>query len=114
VARGDRLAATAWVPGVDLQRGATYLWQVTAHTASGDVTAPAPPQPEAKFMVVSGEAAALVTGQQARLADRPLQLGIVLARAGLVAEARAQLELAARSGATQAERDAARALGAGN
>lgn len=114
IARGDRLAATAWVPPLDLERGRTYLWQVTAHRASGDVTAPAPPQPEARFTVLAAETAAVVTQQQVRLGDRPLELGIVLAQAGLLGEARVQLELAAAGAASEADRAAARALLAGN
>ncbi|MEO8677530.1 MAG: zf-HC2 domain-containing protein [Vicinamibacterales bacterium] len=94
VARGDRVSGTSWTPAIDLRRGATYRWQVTAHRASGDVTAPAPPQPEAHFAVLDAGRAAMVSEQRARLANEPLALGILLAEAGLLNEARVELEKA--------------------
>ena len=90
-----RVAATFWVPPTDLARDATYSWQVTAHRAEGDLTAPAPPQPEARFRVVTATVAEETARQRARLASDPLTLGIQLARAGLVTEADAALAAAA-------------------
>ena len=91
VARGVRVTGTTWTPAVDLKRGGVYHWRVTAHRASGDVTVPAPPQPEARFAVLDAVTAALVTGQRGRLTEEPLVLGILLARAGLLDEARVEL-----------------------
>src|SRR6185436_19791044 len=51
----DRVTGSAavrereWTVTVPLRRGRTYVWQVTAVTAGGRQTAPAPPDPEARF-----------------------------------------------------------------
>lgn len=92
---GERVSGTTWTPEEDLPRGAIYAWQVTAHVPSGDLIAPTPPQPEARFRIVDAPTAAEVAGQQSRLAGQPLALGILLARAGLVPEAVREIERAA-------------------
>jgi hypothetical protein len=98
VARGEA-AAPPWTPSRDLPSGGSFVWQVTAHLASGDVTAPAPPRPEARFRLLDAATAAVVVEQQKRLAGEPLALGVLLARAGLLTEAGRELE---RAGATAA------------
>jgi len=98
VARG-RVAGTAWTPSADLARGTTYSWQVTAHRAGEEVTAPAPPQPEALFRMVTADVAARAEARRARLEADPLALGILQAEAGLVADAAASFARAA-GGAT--------------
>ncbi|MBM3819966.1 MAG: hypothetical protein FJW14_13250 [Acidimicrobiia bacterium] len=116
VARGRNVASTSWTVGATLRRGAVYVWQVTAHLPSGDVTAPAPPQPEARFQVAGEATAATAAEQQSRLADEPLALGILLAGEGLVADAVAALQRAAARPATAREAvallDSLRAQGA--
>jgi hypothetical protein len=94
IARGAGIKTTTWSPGADLPRGQALLWQVTAHLAGSDVTGPAPPQPEARFMVVDEPTATSAGDQIARLADRPLALAILLAQAGLIEDARVQLRRA--------------------
>ena len=102
VARSPRLSTTSWTLAIDLARGATYLWQVTAHRPAGDVIAPQPPDPEARFAVADADTAARFDALEARLGDDPLTFGILLANAGLVSEAREQLERASRLPATEA------------
>jgi hypothetical protein len=97
VAESGNLTRTSWTPATDLPRGAVLIWQITAHRPEGNVISPAPPQPEARFRVLSADDAARVTDQTGRLRDQPLALGILLAHAGLVPEAARQLE---RAGAT--------------
>jgi hypothetical protein len=48
-----KISATAWTPDKALDRGQTYSWQVTAFRANGDLTAPQPPAPEARFEVLA-------------------------------------------------------------
>ena len=103
VARSPRVNGTTWTPPVDLPRGVRLAWQVTAHRASADVTAPQPPQPEARFMVIDPATAARVTAFEARAGADDLSLGVLLADAGLLAEARGHLERAAKT-SPQAER----------
>jgi hypothetical protein len=107
VLTSPRVTATRWVASADLPRGAVYQWQVTAHTASGDITTPVPPQPEARFRVADAETTAEVGRLLQRLGDRPLELGILLAERGLLIDAAAALDRAATSPATA---DAARRL----
>lgn len=100
VMASPRVTATRWVPSADLPRGASYQWQVTAHTASGDVTSPVPPQPEARFRVADSATAAEISRLQQRLKDKPLELGILLAERGFLLDAIAALDRAAESPAT--------------
>lgn len=90
VARAD-VKTTTWQPTVDLPRGVTLSWQVTAHRGATNDTEPKPPRPEARFAIVDAATADAVTQMQARLANDPLQLGILLAERGLLLDARQQL-----------------------
>ncbi len=91
VADSGPVTVIHWTPTRDLPRGQVLAWQVTAHRAEGDVVSPAPPLPEARFLVLSAEEVASVDTQRVRLADEPLALGLMLAKAGLVDEAKAAL-----------------------
>lgn len=108
VAQSGPLSGLSWSPGSDLPRGRVLAWQVTAHAPGGDVVSPAPPQPEARFVVLSSADAAAVQAQRERLAHDPLALGLVLAKAGLFDEARVSLERALTDARYSA--DAVRAL----
>ena len=55
--QSPRVPGTSWAPDQRLPRGATYVWQVTAHRDGESVTAPAPPAPLAKIRVVDTETA---------------------------------------------------------
>jgi hypothetical protein len=94
VATSGTIAATRrnWTPGAALPRGVALTWQVTARLADGTTRlSPAPPAPEARFMIVSREDAAAANALDERLAAHPLERGILLARAGLIDDARAAL-----------------------
>jgi hypothetical protein len=90
-----RISATTWVPDTDLPRGSTYAWQVTAHFVNSNDTEPKPPRPEARFTVVDAATAEKLAALRARLSDEPLSLGVLLAEAGLIADARVALARAA-------------------
>ncbi len=85
------LSTTEWAPP-PLSRGKTYLWEVTAHTASGATTAPQPPAPEARFRVL--DRASLEALREARRSPSRshLVLGVVYARAGLLEDAERELQ----------------------
>jgi len=87
VAASGPVVGTSWIPEGDLPRDRVLTWQVTATTPAGTILSPAPPQPEARVVVLNTAAAAAITDQRARLRDEPLALGILLARAGLFTEA---------------------------
>ncbi len=93
VAESGPVTATTWTPAVPFQRGATYQWQVTAVTPSGPVVLPSAPAPVARFRVL--DAAGVESLEAARRSGSRLALGILAARAGLVADAERELTLLA-------------------
>ncbi len=95
IARSGRLTTLQWTPARDLPRGQVLAWQITATTPSGTIVSPAPPQPEARFVVLSVEDAAQVAAVRERLATDPLALGLRLAEFGLYRDAEAALTRAA-------------------
>ena len=87
-----RVTGTSWTPETDLPRGATYGWQVTAHRGADNDTEPKPPRPEARFQVVDAATAERIAEIRRRLdLHEPLELGVLLAENGLIAEARIEL-----------------------
>jgi hypothetical protein len=87
VATSGPLTGPAWRPDRELPRGQVLSWQITATTPTGTIVSPAPPQPEARFVVLSGAQIAAIAGTRTRLANDPLALGVALAEAGLYREA---------------------------
>lgn len=105
VVRSARVGGTSWTSTIELARGETYRWQVTAHRGARNETEPRPPRPDARFIVLDAATVARVEEAQSRLAREPLALGILLAEAGLVSEARVDLTRALKSpGAAAAAR----------
>jgi hypothetical protein len=102
ITRSARVGGTSWTSGSDLPRGGVYRWQVTAHRGDRNETEPRPPHPDAKFSVLDAAAAGRVEALQARLTQEPLALGILLAEAGLVSEARVDLTRAVKVPSTSA------------
>lgn len=102
MARSARVGGTSWISSRDLPRGGTYRWQVTAHRGARNETEPRPPHPEARFIVLDAAAVARVEAAEARLTREPLALGILLAEAGLLSEARVDLTRAVKTPATAA------------
>jgi hypothetical protein len=92
VAESPPLVATRWRPDAPLARGRTYVWQVRASRADGEIVAPAPPAPEARFHVLSPTEAARLVGVRGRYRDFHLVLGVLLAEAGALDEAERELE----------------------
>jgi hypothetical protein len=87
VTKSGSLKTTTWTPRQNLPRGRVLAWQVTAVTRDGTAISPAPPQPEARFVVLDAATVARLAKERARLATEPIALGLVLAKAGLFAEA---------------------------
>lgn len=95
VAKSGPLKTLQWTPDRDLPRGQVLAWQITATGPSGTIVSPAPPQPEARFVVLSVDDAAQVAAVRERLASEPLALGLKLAEFGLYRDAEAALTTAA-------------------
>jgi hypothetical protein len=87
------LHGSSWSASHALKPGQVYEWQVTAKTADGNsVNAPAPPSPEAKFLVLEKtKAAEIQQFQQSHPADH-LVLGILYADAGVFPAAANELK----------------------
>jgi hypothetical protein len=95
VRQSEALTTMSWVVPAPLQRGAIYFWEVQAATADGQtLTAPAASAPDAKFKVLAPEALRLVRRARQRYAASPLELGVIYARVGLLAEAEQELQQA--------------------
>jgi putative zinc finger protein len=88
------LTTTQWSAEQALQRGRTYLWQVTAKLRNGQkISSPRPPSPEAKFRVLDQEKADELMRFRAAHQDAHLVLGIVYAEAGILEQAEHELAL---------------------
>jgi hypothetical protein len=92
VATSSRLSATEWTLPRALPRGRDYTWQVVARKEGREVTAPAPPAPEARFRVLEEAPAADIGRARQAYAGSHLALGLVYARAGLLDEATSELD----------------------
>lgn len=86
------VAGTEWTPATPLARGKTYLWQVSAVTPSGRITAPAPPAPEARFEVASPAVMAEVEHRRAPAPASHLVAALAFVQAGLLDDAEAELQ----------------------
>jgi hypothetical protein len=91
VATSPALTGTEWTVPKDLERGQDYSWQVTARKGGREVTAPAPPAPEARFRVLDEALAGEVRRARQLYAGSHLVLGLIHARAGLLPEAEREL-----------------------
>jgi hypothetical protein len=96
VARSGSLKTTTWTPRRDLPRGRVLGWRITAVSRDRTATSPAPPQPDARFVVLDATTVARLAKERTRLAKEPIALGLVLAKAGLFAEADSVFQTALR------------------
>lgn len=84
---------TEWTPSQSLQPGELYEWEVEALRADELIAkAPAPPEPEARFAVLSHDQQKELPRLRAQLGRSHLLLGLAFARLGLVPEARAEFQ----------------------
>ena len=91
VASSPEISATNWTPAEPLSRGKKYAWQVTATRGGEQVSAPQPPDPEARFEIVSAEDAAAID-QARRSSAGHLDLATRYAHAGLCRETTGELD----------------------
>ena len=87
------LRVTQWITARALKRGQLYLWQVTAKLSTGEsVSSPTPPNPEARFLVLGQEKAGEFLQFRTVHPEAHLTLGILYAQAGVLGEAKKELE----------------------
>lgn len=93
VATSGDVSGTEWTPASDLKRGAVYSWEVTAYTADGPKSAPAPPAPQARFRVLDESRASELRRAERAAPRSHLALGVLYARVGLLDEAEREFQL---------------------
>jgi anti-sigma factor RsiW len=91
VAQSPVLTATTFKATTSLPRGSVYSWQVTAVKDGQEIKAPRPPAPQAKFKVLDAARAAELRRVRQTQPASHLALGVLYARAGLLAEAEREL-----------------------
>jgi hypothetical protein len=88
------LHATKWTADRPLKRGQLYLWQATAQLGNGkSVSAPSPPSPEARFLVLDQSKADEITRFAQAHPESHVAIGILVAQAGLLKMGEAELNL---------------------
>jgi hypothetical protein len=85
-----KVTALSWRPALELPTGRVLVWQVEAETVEGSRTTPAPPLPEARFLVLPAADAARVEAS-VKAASSDLAAALIAAEAGLYADAEAAL-----------------------
>jgi hypothetical protein len=91
-AAGGPIAGTEWQPDRDLAAGRVYLWLVTALTRRGRVSAPAAPQPEARFEVADPTLMAQVARRRGGAPSSHLVAALAFLEAGLLDDADVELQ----------------------
>lgn len=87
------LHETQWTPDRPLNRGQAYLWQVTAQLSEGkSVTAPSPPNPEARFQVLDQLKVDEIAHFKQNHQESHVVLGILYGQAGLLEKGEYELE----------------------
>jgi hypothetical protein len=105
--RGLPTTSRVWTPSKALPRQTTLTWQVRMHRSDGSTyVIPRMPDPPPLFRILDVATASRIAGERRLHADDPFLLGVLEAQAGLIDDARRDLERAA------AKDPAARALAA--
>ena len=97
------LATTSWTPPHELTAG-TYFWELSGVVNGQRVTAPRPPLPQARFMVLPESEQTRLANLAARFPEDHVLLGIIDARAGALDAARRQWQAALAAGHPEAAR----------
>ena len=87
VAKSSPQSATTWSVPLSLQTGNVYSWEVTAMRNNQEVTSPVAPAPRAQFKIVDVEHLNEIASVRKQRPRSHLVLGVLYARAGLLAEA---------------------------
>ena len=96
IERSGELTAARWRVPVALPRGEMVRWQVRIEKGEQSFVLPAPPAPPAIFRVLSAREHEELLRARSEAGGDHLLLGLLYARAGLVDDARRELETHAR------------------
>jgi hypothetical protein len=94
----------SWTPGQDLPSGKTYFWELSATVDGRIVTAPRPPTPQARFLIIETAETERLADIAARFPQEHLMLGVAYAHAGALADARREWQTAIDEGHSEAAR----------
>ncbi|HET8797094.1 MAG TPA: zf-HC2 domain-containing protein [Thermoanaerobaculia bacterium] len=94
VAQSDTLTAAHWTPRTALRRGRVYVWQVAVATREATAILPAPPAPQATFLIASERDHRELAEARRLFPDDHVLHAVLAARAGLRAEAEEALSRA--------------------
>jgi hypothetical protein len=89
------LDATRWMPAKDLRPGAVYVWTLGIMRGTSILRVPAIADSPARFQVLSTDEAARIAAFEERASGAPTVLGILMVRAGMLADAEAMFAKAA-------------------
>ena len=92
VAASPPILTTSWTPPAPFLRGGKYTWQVTLRTSDESMTIPAPPSPEALFIVAASTLAHDALALERSAARPSLELAAAYARCGDFHRARNELQ----------------------
>jgi hypothetical protein len=87
VATSPPLSKTNWTVDVQLKRGQSYSWEVTAAKDGKQITAPVAPDPRAQFKLLEADKLSALSKLKQQKPVSHLALGLTYARFGLVDEA---------------------------
>ena len=102
-ASSGALQSPSWTPPRDLAEG-TYFWELNVVVNGKRITAPRPPAPQARFLVITQAERLRLATLAARYPRDHVLLGILYARAGALDDARRELAAAAAGGQKDAQR----------
>jgi hypothetical protein len=92
VVESPTLETAEWTVPSSVPRDAVLLWQVEATTPTGRVLAPSPPDAQARFLVLSEAEAQALRDRLDSSGGSHVARALILAEAGLIDEARAEVE----------------------
>lgn len=90
VASSGRIANNSWTPR--LERGRTYVWQVTALKDGREIMAPQRPAREARFRILDAKRSAEIAALKRGSNSSPLLLALAYSEAGLFAAAEREMQ----------------------
>jgi hypothetical protein len=92
IVSAEGIKVGAWVSTSDLPRGRTLFWSVTSQRTDGGTLRSPRRGLGAPFLVLSQAEASAITAARAKYGDSPCSLGVLLAEAGLLREAKAEID----------------------
>jgi hypothetical protein len=102
VAASGRIHDPQWTPDHDLAAGKEFLWQLEVAVNGRRITAPKPPEPEAKFATLPAAESARLADLAARYGSDHILMGALYARAGALQDARREWQAAVAQGHPEA------------